>query len=214
AETPQANGSILFRPRGFLYFEISLPNPAIIFIDLKVLLPNGRLRNAPIRFPSRHGYNSHRVFRTDEIVPLFSEFQDYSLDWQVFVGSSNALPIKVYQYYEVSGTEETSSKLDRIFATQVIGDTINPAVGLLSGGVVSQVIPALTEDSWRSGLEISNPSTEPVLIGFDNTLSAVNFDKVIAPGETLSLGAWHTDIYAMAPNGGNVQLNVTDYRAP
>ncbi|MEM8641659.1 MAG: hypothetical protein AAGG51_23000 [Cyanobacteria bacterium P01_G01_bin.54] len=216
AETPQANGSTLFESKGFLYFETPLVNPAILFVDLKVLLPSGEPRNVPIRIPSKHGggCQTHRIFRTDEIIPLLNEFGNYSLDWQVFVGSPNSIPIQVYQYYEESELDEVNRKLDQVIATQIIGSALDLAVGLLSGGAVDLIIPALTGGALRSGLEILNPSTEPVLIGFDNTLSPADFEKVLAPGETLSLGAWQTDVYAMAPSGGDVQLDVTEYRAP
>lgn len=194
-----------FDASGFCYFVSSVLREVNVQFDLTVDV--GQTRIIPLCGQTRKCKRVYPVW-TDEIVEIPCSVVGSGLSMQLtltsFFGSFN---VQVYHQPVVSKVEE---KIDNLIATQIIRTAIDLVVPLLTGGLDALIVPAIS-GALRGGLQILNPAAEPVYIGLGNSVSVTDYDRILPPGASLSIDGWQGAVSAIAPNGGNVALQVTEF---
>ena len=213
-----ASQSLDFEANGFLYFVVAGVKPINVQLDLA--LPDASTRIVPICPTTRDCARISRVW-SDEIIQIPCSLVGSGLQLRLTLSSfGSSFAAQVYHIANAQPTlEEIKDQLDTIeikinelYATQIFKLAIDLVVPLLTGGVSSLILPA-AGSALRGGFELLNPSSEPVYIGLQDSVSITDYDRILPPGASLSVDGWQGEVSAIAPNGGDVQLQLTEFRA-
>lgn len=174
---------------------------------LQILLAPGQQRNIPwilerdnlttvnvLAIPSNYlGFPMRVDLFASEVIPMAM--------WAIIGDCSCAVAL-----------QDIDTKVNLLLANEIISTVTNIAGLLLSGGIVTEILPALLPGAIRTAIKILNPSTQPVLVAYGRDASLTDYDAIISPNSLLDETVNFTGrITAVTQSGLPANLNITTF---
>lgn len=117
---------------------------------------------------------------TVNILPIPNEYLGFPM--QVVLFASETIPIRMEVLMSdcscQTGLDAIDTKVSILLASELVSTVTNIA-GLLLGGVVTEILPALLPGAIRTAIKILNPSSENILVGLGRVPTPTSYDLIV-----------------------------------
>lgn len=201
--TPAAiNATDPFRDGSFFWFDApTITQEAAVECYLQLEVMPGSWRNVPI--------DRSAIVTTAETLTYPKEYRNSEYDCRLVIVSDEAIAFRVY----LAATDECpelknlETKVNLLLAGSLVNQLVDLVVPVLTGGVSTLLVNAVTGGAIRAGLKILNPGANPVYVGLGDTASATDYDYLLPPGGFLET-PFQGDVFAFNPGANPIPLEV------